>query len=508
MRLQETQNRINTLMTQFVTRVKGFSAMGRTDINKISETVLIPLLTEIYDYKDLINLNIRKENYPGIDLGDEKAKVAFQITATPDSTKIKKTLAKFVEYKLYEQYDRLIIYIITDKQDKYSGNGFAEIIQNKFEFNPKTDIMDYKNVLQEITNFQIEKAEKIRLILEKNFGNTNKSYLLSPLSDKKTEIAMLNLLEINFPDELYIGDLSIIRDQVIKESKNLEFKDRLNILSSWRDVVRAALKQKNLAFSSDWVAYGGKIITFHNLSNDKLPLNQIINKSSIKKIRSKDYFSHSVDQENVFKTLLNQCLKQQLFKKNVSWQHEEKKYIFSANSNTDKRVETWIGEKESTRNVCEKIMKKNNPNEIFCYKHFAFMTQFKQFGNNWFLLIKPDWFFSSDGYKKSYYHKDLLSWLKKNEKNKAVFNHFRFIVEFLKKDYKSIFVDSQPRENFLSFGSTVSFDNSPYLNDQEWLPTKVDSIIKSEELEQPKSSRRKIKKKSLISKQLSLFEKA
>ena len=105
------QNRINELMSAFVTQVRGATSMGRTDINKVAESVLIPLFKEVYGYTNLRNLNeVEKTNYPAIDLGDETARVAVQITSTTDIEKIKDTLRGFVEHKLYEKYDKLIVY--------------------------------------------------------------------------------------------------------------------------------------------------------------------------------------------------------------------------------------------------------------------------------------------------------------------------------------------------------------------------------------------------------------
>jgi len=44
-------------MSQFVTEVKAATAMQQTDLNKASENVLIPLIAEVYGYKNLKNLN-------------------------------------------------------------------------------------------------------------------------------------------------------------------------------------------------------------------------------------------------------------------------------------------------------------------------------------------------------------------------------------------------------------------------------------------------------------------
>ena len=172
MNLKKSQDRINELMSIFVVQVKGAGAMSRTDINHVSENVLIPLLSEIYGHTDLRNLNVSEDpNFPAIDLGDEKTKTAYQITSTSSSEKIKDTLKKFVKYKLYEEYDRLVIYILTEKQETYQGRGFEEIIQGKFTFDKENDIHDYRDLLKEISGFPLEKSRRIQNILEQHFGD-------------------------------------------------------------------------------------------------------------------------------------------------------------------------------------------------------------------------------------------------------------------------------------------------------------------------------------------------
>jgi len=99
--------------------------------------------------------------------------VAFQITSSADNEKLKETLTQFVKNQFYEQYDRLIIYVLTTKQKTYSGSGHKEIIQDKFVFDKKDDIKDYRDLLSIVNSFQIDKARRIEDILEANFGNRN-----------------------------------------------------------------------------------------------------------------------------------------------------------------------------------------------------------------------------------------------------------------------------------------------------------------------------------------------
>ncbi|MEP0779683.1 SMEK domain-containing protein [Microcoleus sp. ZQ-A2] len=146
--------------------------MSRTDINRVAQTILIPLLAEVYGYTELKNLDSPEyPNHPAIDLGDETARVSFQVTSTSDTKKVKHTLSKFVENKFYEKYEQLIIYILTKKQDSYSGSGYEEIIQGKFTFDKDKDIWDYRDILREVTNFHcVDKVRRVESILEAHFG--------------------------------------------------------------------------------------------------------------------------------------------------------------------------------------------------------------------------------------------------------------------------------------------------------------------------------------------------
>jgi len=161
-------------MTRFALRVKSDNAMGLLDINRLSEDVLIPVFREVYDYTDLVNLNTCGENYPGIDLGDGVARVAFQITSDAGSPKIKETLETFVTYEHYKHYGHLIIYIITEKQGSYAGTGWDEIIGGTFAFSKDNDIRDCSDLLQVIRHLPIEKVQRVEAILEQHFSETQK----------------------------------------------------------------------------------------------------------------------------------------------------------------------------------------------------------------------------------------------------------------------------------------------------------------------------------------------
>lgn len=175
MKLEISLKRINELMSRFVTQVKGEASMGRTDLNKAAETILIPLLNEVYGW-NLKNINYSKDNdnYPGIDLADEATKVAIQVTATTGSEKIKHTVNQFIKHEQYPEYNRLIIFLLKEREPRYPDKTIQKLIQNKFSFDTRKDIWDYRNILKEVRGFQIDKALRVQEILEANFGEDQK----------------------------------------------------------------------------------------------------------------------------------------------------------------------------------------------------------------------------------------------------------------------------------------------------------------------------------------------
>jgi hypothetical protein len=178
MNLEISLKRVNQLMSRFVTEIKGETSMGRTDLNKAAETILIPLLNEICGW-NLVNINYAENdgNYPGIDLGDKGTRVCIQVTATTTPEKVKHTLEQFIKHEQYFEYDRLVIFFLKERQNYRSKTiqSFQNIAQDKVNFNIERDIWDWRNLLKEISNFQIERVNRIREILEANFSEDKHS---------------------------------------------------------------------------------------------------------------------------------------------------------------------------------------------------------------------------------------------------------------------------------------------------------------------------------------------
>jgi hypothetical protein len=490
MRLLQVQDSIAELMSKFVYQVEAYTALGRTDINKLSEVVLIPLFKEVFGYSNLRNLNTTEGvNYPAIDLADDAARVAFQVTSTPDNEKVKHTLRQFIQEELYKKYDRLIIYILTKRQRSYSDSSYPSILQSKFGFSTEHDIWDSRTVLDAMKGFQIDKAHRVLEILKKNFGPPDPtalrrllnsphptSSIIGPSLPQETETLSLNLLEMSFPKTLYLADIAEDITNEVPEPPSLQGQmwkkpRRIRRRVSSRLAVQAALHELDIHFSADWNCFERKIITFHDLSDPHLPLSAVIDLGTVTPINTEEFCKIDKEHEKVVKYLLRRCLQQKLYSRQVVWQNEEDLFIFTDIQGQEARLESWFGKKDSTRTVYERVMKTDKPDESWYHKHLAFGVQFYNFAGKWYLGIKPDWFFSFDGYHSSFYGADKIKWLKRHENNGQVFNHLRFIVYFLTAT--DIFTDNlEPDYPFLRFGNLETFSGAPKLIDKIWNPPK------------------------------------
>jgi hypothetical protein len=86
---------LTTLQSQIEMRCQ----VGLTDLNKFSEDFIKEVLNVCYGYA-LKNLNKNRSNEPGLDLGDDRESIAFQITSVATSQKVNETLRKIKDEDL------------------------------------------------------------------------------------------------------------------------------------------------------------------------------------------------------------------------------------------------------------------------------------------------------------------------------------------------------------------------------------------------------------------------
>ena len=456
-------NEFRDLVAQLRNQVEAASAMGLYDTHKVAENVMCGLLRELCDWSNLRNLNREQSNFPGIDLADDNARIAVQVTATADIAKVKHTLETFISHGLEQRYDRLIIYVLSTKQGSYSQPALDAVAGGKFQLSANQDIWDYQEVRSKAADVT---PQKLQAAL-----NHLKAYLRGipvGLADEDidppvnpSETLTTNLVDVYFPSELYVAQLN--SDLVARHGNKRPGR--------WRETIREFNQELGTPVPSAYVVHSGALITFFDLTESHSPYKHLVERGTEEVLGSQDFWKIDEDHERVFKSLLRFSLQQRLFQERVRWENDEKQFIFLPRLDSpNQREEVWQGDKKAKRTVFVRQFNKKDQSKVFLQKHLSFSVDFARFNDHWLMAITPSWFFSyGDDFKKSGYGHDNLSWIKRQENNQAVLNHFRFITAWLRSiDDEDLFSQVDSKDSFLSFGDSLTLEGAPSLDESKW----------------------------------------
>lgn len=475
MKRQECIDKITVAAGRFVEEVKGFNAIGHYSINVHAESFLIPVFNSVFNLQ-LENVNYtEKRNFPAIDLLDKKNRVAFQITSTSDFSKIKSTLELFFEHNLHEQIDTLYIYILTDKENKYSDQKLSNIIREGFHFTTKQNILDKNDLLGRINAISSTPILlQLAKIFQQEFSDIQieqrgQKFKNGSLSSEPEELYP-NLLEISFPEKFYTAEISIDKAKIAEEINVYLESIGKEVVKNFklRTLVNDALR-KNKITHRDWILHENFLYTFRDLSNSSEPLLKVVDKGTITSVSCQNFYEESDDTSRVFKHLLRNTFMEFCKTKEIEWFNEDSIFRFSNNKlMPNKKQIRWKGKNESTKTVIFEMMNKKE-GHIICYRNLAFRAEFEFLGDKWYIMLNPTWSFTNPyGYLKSKYEAGYMSGIKRMENNAAVCNYFRFFGYYL--SYVDLFTTSYPYFN-THRSKTISF--SPRLEEKTWKPIKV-----------------------------------
>lgn len=467
--LDLVKREIRELLSLFVTNIKGQTAIGLSDLNRLSEGFLLELFREVYSLPGLRNLNREKQNFPGLDLGDDTAGRAFQITATPSLDKVKETLQTVVDAKLYERFRSIRIYVITERQSTYSQAAANQIVQGKFSFDVSGDILDYRDLLKECETLELDHLKRVLHVLQTHLAKapvgSAEVVLLPAALTERTESVELNLAPIWTPPKLFVADY--LEPQAGAEKPRTRHRRRR---TNQRDAVAKEIMARGLDVPEDFEIFDGKVVTFQNLTEPIPALKPYFDRGTVTDLNPLDFYGIDQDHQHVFQSLLRRSLQRQLRPERVQWQYKLHLFFYGFVANELERKIAWVGEKASERVVCERTMKAEKPDEILSCKHLAFRVAFHLIENQWHISITPTWYFSRDGYRLDGYAAKRISWLKRKENDQQVRTHFRFILHRLKVLQEESLFDRPGQPARVQVGDPIEFPNHPYLPDSVWNP--------------------------------------
>ena len=147
--------KLNIIRQEIISKSK----LSLTDENIYLEDFVSQILNKVYDI-ELSNLNEDKANFPGIDLGDKKLKIGFQVTATKSSSKVNETITKVTSetHRVYESFDKLKFFILTEKQTTYA---IAEFDSEKISFDWKRDVLDFDDIYKKVMYMDLQDQKEL-----------------------------------------------------------------------------------------------------------------------------------------------------------------------------------------------------------------------------------------------------------------------------------------------------------------------------------------------------------
>jgi hypothetical protein len=155
------EEKLNIQAIRIISRGK----LNILDLNIHSENLYVYLLNELYDW-ELENLNALNQNVESIDLIDNINKIFIQVSATKTTNKINSALSKgtISDYKGYTFKFISIAHDADNLREKTFENPHG------ITFNPKSDIIDKKSILNKILGLNIDKQKKVYELVKKELG--------------------------------------------------------------------------------------------------------------------------------------------------------------------------------------------------------------------------------------------------------------------------------------------------------------------------------------------------
>ncbi|MEQ8705955.1 MAG: SMEK domain-containing protein [Phaeodactylibacter sp.] len=477
-------NEIIKYSSRFTEEVKQYNSIGLYDINIHAENFLIPVLNKTLDL-ELENLNIsNQKNFPSIDLADFKNRVGIQISSTSTTQKVTDTLDKFVKHSLYEYFDVVYIFFISDKQKTYPADKINKVASPHLQFDSKEHILDNSDLVKRLSNLSLEKLKYLARIYKHEFSDiqieSREKQFKSGYLESENEKLYSNLLKIKVPQKLYSADLYLDEELIINRMNIYRESKGWSSLKSIKD--KGKLLNNELMYQKiylkDWVLRSGRLYTFRNLHDNNEPFSRVIDKGTIEEYDSNEYYEENEDYLRIFKNLLRNTLIQDCFYKGLEWVHKKKilRFKIDPNNRGAKKV-MWVAKNKATKTVIFEMINKKE-NHLICYKHLAFKPSFELLNKTWYLVINSTWSFTNPGGKRqSRFEETYLSGIKRLESNKSIYYFYRFWSYYLR--YEDLF---SHKGKILKLEEFKPLSFMPKLNDEKWLPVREEKELSEDDI--------------------------
>ncbi|MGH9891724.1 MAG: DUF4365 domain-containing protein [bacterium] len=241
---------------------------------------------------------------------------------------------------------------------------------------------------------------------------------------------------------------------------------------SGRDA-RSALKERDV-WSGDWLLRDDMVFSFRPLGDSDLA----ILCDGPGETFDTDEWADNEDSELRRRVveLLNNTLRE-MTSRDLRWSRDRRHLFFKATRDLrPRRIST--GPRGRGLTVFRAYPNKKDPTKIAFYRHSAVRRQFLRLDGQWFLELLPTYHYTFDGFNESKFTGNLLSQIKRLERNAAVLRQVRMWANYLRRE-ESLLEEVDRR---LRFGDLALFDVDRGINDASWKRPKPKDEAPSERL--------------------------
>lgn len=345
MRQLEIENQLRDVVSRIILQVELATTQGRTDINLALEDAFIPILKSVYNLPHLVNLNRKQKNFPGIDLGDDHDRVAFQLTSTTTLEKVKFTVRQFIERGYYNTFDELYVLMLARKQSSYSQASVNELLGDKLAFNCKKHIIDLTDLLGAIAGLRLAAQERVLAEFKHILGEVDAFISYSTETVAAPMAITSNLQTIRLPEAVHVAELAIDEKEVLSRARaELNYGGKAR---SRRSIVKMALLLNGVETDA-WICYENKLFSFHDL--EATGLASIVQEGTIERLEASDLAdSPETDNINILKQLLAAETRERLKTRHVRMHPKDGFFFFMPTAEgQQERKEIWVGKKTAT----------------------------------------------------------------------------------------------------------------------------------------------------------------
>lgn len=208
-------------------------------------------------------------------------------------------------------------------------------------------------------------------------------YYVPPLGGG--EEALVNLLPIELPPEVFVA-------------------------STPHDNRKAAaiLLESDEPPRFDWVIRGGSLWSFRDPRTTVC--REIVDLDQVEAIETSYLALHEdIEEQNNFAFLLKSTLKHQV-RQELYWQKDYKLLYFRAHqANQSRTFHYEASKKKTSAEVVNVATSKKEQGRVEFVRHHAFVPRFELLGDQWFLVISPTYFFTTNGFTPHSFPHALLS---------------------------------------------------------------------------------------------------